>query len=93
MCHDGEAALREQGSVLGAVKACVVQRLAAERAHRHAVGRAAREQERGAWGRVRAVDGEHAALIIVREMEEAVPSEDAVEAAAQRQDAHVPDAP
>ncbi len=30
MCHDGEAILVEQGTVFGAVEACVVERLAFE---------------------------------------------------------------
>ena len=61
------------------------QRLALKGADRHAQSWAACEHEDGARGGMYSENGEHAALIVVAEMEEAVPGEDAIENRSKRQ--------
>ena len=67
----------------------MVKRLAVKRADRLAVARTAGEHQRGARGCVRAEHRKHRALILHAQVEEAVPREHSVEAAAEVERAHV----
>ena len=71
----------------------MVKRLSLPFADRLAVGRAAGEHQGGAVGGVRGEAREHRPLIPAREMEEAVPGEEAVESAVKFEPTHVRDDP
>ena len=90
---DGEAVLVKQGPVLGAIQARVIQRLAFECADRLSVTRAGRKNEGRTGRRMCSENRKHKALVILAEVEEAVPGENTVECSVQGQCSHIRDAP
>ena len=69
MFDDTEAVRGEKGEVLGAVQACVIQRLALERAHCYTVIRPACEHQGCPGSRMHPEDWEHPTLIVRTQVE------------------------
>ena len=67
----------------------MVQRFALKGADRFAESGAGREQQGSAGGGMRTEDGKQGALVVVRKVKEAVPSDQPVEGAVDRQRAHI----
>jgi hypothetical protein len=89
MRHHDEADPLEQVALFEAIEARVKEWLASVRADGFAVRWSARELQCRTRGGVPAKDREHPPLVVMVEMKEAVPGEEAIEGAAQRQRPHV----
>lgn len=75
---DGKTFAFKQLPVFGRIKACVIQALSFKASDGLAIRGPTREHQRGAWRGVRPEYWEHSPLIFAVQMEEAIPSENAV---------------
>lgn len=89
VCDNVEAIEMEQVAILRGVEACVVEGLSVESSHGFSVRRSAGKHESGAGRGMFAEDGKHGALVVVREVKEAVPCEQTIKETPQRKSAHV----
>ncbi len=88
-----EAMCREQIPIVLGIKARVVELFSLKRAEGFSRARTACEHQCAAVRDMRGKDREHRPLLVLREMEETVPSENAIEATADIEPAHIGDHP
>lgn len=81
---DVEAGVFKQCPILGGIKAGVIQGFPFKASHGLAMGGSAREHQRGTGCGVRPEYREHSSLILVAQVEETVPGENAVKSSPER---------